>query len=457
MKKCPYRRSKRSYCVLDRAFSVLTILTILSLFLVLFPSYEWVATMASQLQRVIRSEAISTTISAIGVVGVAFGWLISRMEERIYNIRLADLVEAVYPRFFKSYVRKFILTALIGIYAGKADLFWPAFYAFLEVLVHFGFLIRVCYVFVIRSDYREQFAFSYYENEIVQANDRESVQSVLLNTADYTHMLMRKQHRYGKAKALINLWDKGLVKLIYRDGAASGQQIGELREEEVLDWHMATERYWTKQRDSVMNGIALSRYVWQTFLRGENESCARIEIIAPVLSEIRSDTRYMVRFCILIGLVQTLFGFHLGHEEGVVLEVRKLLDQDQQVISQELTLILAISLLVYRLQDRKDAENALYQLYIHMQTEVEGVILTSKQKSKTDNEMQNMLMLYTEWSARELLRIDMVSYMLRIGDELVDDEMRKKLYFTVGEKGYHAKMLIYFLDYIQYMKAIKTE
>lgn len=448
MEKWPNKRSQMGYCAISVTLSALTILTALSLLLVLFPASKRVTEMAQQLQQIIRPEAISTTISAIGVAGVVFGWLISRMEDRIYGARLADLVEAIYPHFFRGYVRKFIFSALIGIYSGKANLFWPAFYAFWEVLLHLVLLIRVCYVFVIRSDYRENLAFFCYEKEIFRAKDESSVRSVLLNTADYTHMLISREHRYGKLEKMVNLWECGLKKVICDNSALEGEQgISPYTRE--MTWDRATEGYWKKKNDGMMKGIALSKCVWETFLRGESEAGTRVEIVAPLLRTIRSDVCDPVQFCILIGLAQALFGFYMDHEEGVVLEMRKLLDDVRQDVAQNLTLILTIILLIYRLQNRKDAEKALYRVYIHMRSEIDSIVLMNK--------ADDVMMLYTEWSARELLRIDMVQYMLRISDELVDDEMRKRKFFNVGEKGYHLKMLVYFLNSVQYMAAVKTK
>lgn len=445
MAEWPNKKSALGYKVANVLIFTLSLLTLVSMVLSFKQSPVLIAKVARSLHGVLPPQGIGTIIGTIGLTGVVVGWLIARAEDHICGIRLAELVQSIYPHFFQYYFLLFMPVALIGIWASKIDFFWTTLYAFLEVLCHVCMLMRVCYVFVIRSDCRETLAFFYCKRvlQTLGESDKSSeIASILIKTADYTHMLLQKEHREDEGNHLIAFWLEGL-KLSFNL-------------EDTWSWDQAKEKYWNEKPDEIIKGITLSRNIWETVLQEEKDPRSRAKIISPLLNALsKSKSNSLTDCCILVGMIQKMFDIYLGHEADLVFELRSLYDEKHHEINKKLTLILATMLLVYRLQDQEDAEKALKTMYTHMRNELLESIHTLRSNPYDDS--AGWLMLYAEWFMRHTLKMNMHYYMLMITDEFVDNNSRHNRLFVLDEVGYHFKMLVELLNRLQNEENIKKQ
>lgn len=371
-------------------------------------------------------------ISAVGVTGIAVSWLISRVEDRICGVRYVDLLDSVYPKFFPNYFSIFIPTSLVGILAGNAGLFWPALWAFLGVIGYISLLMLICYLFVIRADQREVIAFKYYQDKLTESeNNQSEIQNILLNAADYTHMLMHKEHQNGSCKQLMELWKKGI------------DHMGK----DMICWNAVTNRYWEEEPDSVIQSIQSSRMLWATMLEGETDSYARLEIIVPLLTALRKEQSPGALIPILTGLSQALLDLHTEPVQ-VVEETAKLIRSLQQaddrlcetdIIPMTLTGSLAISLIVRRMIDSHLADDGLQRMCILLLPQLEQLVSSLY---KTEPSLVSLLFLYGEWSARRALHISLSRFLLWVDNLIVDNAVRYCSLFDPNEEGWHLKMLV---------------
>lgn len=209
----PYMQKNRGkhICCYNAAYIFVELccaLAVLSLVLCAWPACEPAFFLESLLSPLFQPEGIVGVVSLVGLSGAAFAWLISRTEDRICGVRMSVLVEWVYPNFFSLYFVLFIGLAIFALFMGTARMFWPAFYAFWGALASFMLLCRGCYLFVVRADLRESRAFEYYGACLAHGGDGGvSIRETLLNTADYTRLLLTKERRDATAKTA-QLWLK---------------------------------------------------------------------------------------------------------------------------------------------------------------------------------------------------------------------------------------------------------
>lgn len=177
----------------------------------------WVVALEQQLRKVFQPEAMAATVTLVGLPGVVFAVLISRMEDRVYGVRMSDLIEDSYHHFFRLYFFAFMVLSISAVLLGETGIFfWPVFYAFLGVLITFICLCWVCYVFLVRSDLREQLALNYYKKQFdCCAKDRATkgvgqqegsmLRQLFQNTAEYARSLLLQSH-CNRLQEVAQLW-----------------------------------------------------------------------------------------------------------------------------------------------------------------------------------------------------------------------------------------------------------
>ena len=428
------------YFILQWLLIVLLLLSIISVFLSFFPSCQAVLDIASRLSMIFQPQALSSAIGAVGVTGIVFGWLIAHAEDRICGVRYVDLVEWTYPNFFLSYFLLFIPTTMVGIFAGKAELFWPTLFSFLGVICHIALLIRVCWVFVIWSDQREKKAFSYYRKQMgseekSEIHNEQDIDKLLLKAADYTHMLIRKEHQVDKCNELLNLWVTGLNIILAKTRYSS---------ENSLCWDDLMIKCCMDEHDGILQCIQLSRELWDALLEGESTPQARAEVIAPLLSVIDTVTEAYARISILLGLIQVLLDEHIQLELAVE-EIAKLLKYKQQMkVAKELTGGLVAALMVHYIIEPEIAEEAIHRMYTLLRPQLGKLVedlCDFRAASETNNFWTGRLLFYGEWVTRNMLHISLNHYLLQVSDYFVDKSLRQNPLFDLCCEGWHIEMM----------------
>lgn len=211
-KKKPAQRGKPSqdstqsgfYPVCRWFINIMLILAAISFALCYVQSPDCVARLENSLRKLFPPAAMAAAAALAGLPGVIFSGLLSRMGERVCGVKMADLIQDRYPSFFPFCFGFFIALSLMAALAGSADLFWPAFYAFLGVIVAVGWICRVCYVFLVKGDSQTEIAFSYYRKKLRESREKTSgtgsdqdwkLRRYLLNTAKYARALLLQEHQ----------------------------------------------------------------------------------------------------------------------------------------------------------------------------------------------------------------------------------------------------------------------
>lgn len=111
--------------------------------------------------------AIKDVLGTIGLLAIVGGPLLGVTEQRVLGERIGTLVKWAYPSFFKFYFSLFIIATLMGIYAASVDKNGVAIaMALAAVLVGTGFILWVCYIFLIPGERRERLALTYYGDQL---------------------------------------------------------------------------------------------------------------------------------------------------------------------------------------------------------------------------------------------------------------------------------------------------
>ena len=194
------------------------VFAVISFFLCLFQAPAWIVKVENGLGKLFPPSAMATVAELAGLPGVIFSGLLSRLGDRVCGVKMPDLIQAKYPRFFRLCFGSFIILCLVAALAGSNNLFWPTLYAFLGVLAAIGCICRVCYVFLIKSNRQEEFAFGYYREELMDSrtclagdmpdkagafqkgkskdsNQDWRFRQTLINTAEYARTLLLQEHK----------------------------------------------------------------------------------------------------------------------------------------------------------------------------------------------------------------------------------------------------------------------
>lgn len=425
---------------------------ILSLLGSFIPARQEVAGLTALLGRFLSPQALSSVISAIGISGIAFGWFIVRAENRICGVRYVTLVEWLFPRFFRGYFFLYIPSALIGIFAGKRDMFWPVLYACLEMIFHTCLIISACFKFVVYSEQRERIAFAYYfDNLYTYSSASEGVnssdyQANLLMAAEYTHMLLQREHRRTLCVSMIRLWGASLW---------PGQDY---LLAQPLHWTDATKECWQGeqaccQSDTMVSRIEASHQVWTVLLENETTPERRAEIITALLSVLQPTENPKVRLPILLGLTQFLLQCNHKAEDAVEELARLVQRQECMVHEKELTGGLAAALMVYCcLPDTSWAEEGLQKLRIRLGPQIHALLQYRIRNRSAQDDTISCLFLYAECATRKFLHINLFRYLLWVNEWLYDPLWMPVSLFAMDKAGWQLDMLLYLLTDLQERK-----
>jgi len=204
------------------------ILTAVSFFLCLIQAPDRVMRLEHGLRKLLPPSSMAAVAELAGLPGVIFSGLLSRLGDRVCGVKMTELIQEGYPRFFRFCFGLFIILSFAAALAGNNDLFWPAFYAFWGVLVAIGWICRVCYIFLIKADSQEASAFRHYKKELMASRGRmaesgmekapasrkdgnEGVnwdwkfRQTLLNMAEYVRALLLQDHQ-DRLRGTARMW-----------------------------------------------------------------------------------------------------------------------------------------------------------------------------------------------------------------------------------------------------------
>lgn len=440
-----------------RAFwvaAVLLVLALVSILLSQISAHPWTARLTARLYNWLPPQAMSNTISAVGLAGTAFTWLVTNAERRVCGSRVAELVDWVYPRFFRLYFLLLVPHALVGLLAGRAGWFWPTLYSFAGMLLCIALLGRACYVFVVRADKRERYAFAYYTACLEAANDRkrialngpeggsipeeagrlrgaeQEIKGILLNAADYTRALIWEEHR-DVAGQTAKLWAAAFTP----------------REEQ--GWQALLARYNRNEEDSVLQNTELSKEVWAALLPTDCPQECWADGLAPMLGYVdaQAEKCHSAYFPILLGLVQFLEVKSYGDPCRLVQEMTLLLrGRYDTLLAQHLACAGLMTLAVAWLDGATEGVAGALALAGKSLWEALSQPLKPRPRELREPEVLDGLLLYAEWSARRARGMSLNRYLIQVHRLFVDDTRRRNTYFDMKEHAYRCAMLICFLQ-----------
>ena len=399
----------------------------------LFPALPAAAKINRILAPALGSVALGNLLHAIGITGVVFGWLITRAESRICGIAYTELVEWEFPWLFRGYFVVFLPSYLLGIYAsGHERLFWRTLFAFFEITCHVAVLIWACLKYVVNPLSRERAAFSYYHAQLKDTQTSEQIRSILLNAAEYTHMLLRREHRSACCGQMLDLW----IKSLQRDPSWLS-----------LTWEQAMEQPWSDAKPQphtgMMQNFALSRRVWVALLEGETTSASRAEVVQPLLEHlaarlesIESLAAAEIRIPILLGLTQHTLCCHVQAADAVD-ELAVYANGTQNAAQQQdLVAGLAGMLLVACCQwGRSQGEDALLRLRTRCLPQLNTLLRAHRARCSNQT---NLLLLYAQWAAMLEEQISLVHYALWVSSAM---EHLPPGWLDRSQPGWHLDLL----------------
>ena len=419
-----------------RLIRVLVLLLVCASFSLLFsaiPAWKPVAAIARFLTPFLGPEILNVIIHGIGITGIVFGWLITRTESRICGIAYTKLVEWVFPHLFCGYFFVFIPSYLIGIYAsGTPKLFWPTLFAFLEMLCHAFLLVRACLQFVVCPESRERAAFAYYRAQLTECRQQpENVLRNLLNAADYTHMLLRREHRSSCCASMMALWTQSLEPDPF---CLAG------------DWEQTMEQYWkadsAQTENAVLQRIFLCQRVWAALLEGETSPSSRAEVVSPMLAALSADAPPAVRFPILLSLTQLLLNCNPQLSDAVDEIAEYASPVQTPELGKDLAACLAGMLMVHCFfPDDNQARNALWRLRMRFRPQLNALILDRMALRDDQAHPIGFLLLYAEWAERTVLHIGLLPYVLWVDNQMRNLDLKRDALFDMSRPRWHLDML----------------
>lgn len=202
----PRRKQGKAYNTFYLIAEAMLVLSVISAVFGFIPPWKITTILEPLLAQVFIPRAMASVVSFIGFAGIVFAWMVSRVEDRVCGLRMYRIVTWAFPNFFGLYFILYLSLSIVVVYAGNASCFWPAFYAFIGVIVSLGLMSTVCYRIVIRSDLREEYAFDYCEECFRDAKgSQDQIKEVLLNVAEYARMLYITEHR-DISDRMVRLW-----------------------------------------------------------------------------------------------------------------------------------------------------------------------------------------------------------------------------------------------------------
>lgn len=375
--------------------------------------YRWEATpqvaeAEAWLRTWIVPGAIGAMVGLVGLTGAAFAWLITNAERRVCGTRMGDLVDWVYPGFFRFYFLVFAPLSLLGVYAGHAGWVWTCLYAGMGVSLGMALLARACYVFVVQAGLRENWAFDYYRSELKDAGSyvrkgarsaerRTRIEQILLNLADYARFLTLNNHRPA-GKRLVELW-MGAVRTscFYRGGV-----------DLCFDYLYGIP-------DGVLKGAELSQRIWDALLDQKDTPGQRRQILHGVLPHLCMDGEadLSAYIALLLGLLAHLEIATAGDAcplAALARETAAVAEGQPEALRRDLGQALAVFLAVAWLSGAPDALPAADQAWAHFgPPPVPG-----------ETEYAEALLLYAEWLARVRYKLPLDIYLFRLSGEPID-------------------------------------
>lgn len=180
----------------------------------LWPSPPFIKRLEEFLRVLFLPDAMAEVVLLVGLPGVVSTILISRMLDRLCGVQMSELVNSSYPRFFSLYFGVFLCLAIVGVLLGKADSFWPTFYAFLGVLIVCASLCRVCFALLIHSASQKKLVLSYYKGQFQECRQERScsghergykLRQLFQNSAEYARMILLQDHQ-DRLPEIVHLW-----------------------------------------------------------------------------------------------------------------------------------------------------------------------------------------------------------------------------------------------------------
>ena len=430
----------QQYRFLCKAMKILLLLVILTLVLSYIPAFVWVQRMERFVSKCISPKALAAAASTAGISSTVITWLIARAEDKICGARIADLIDSEYPDFFGCCFSLFLVHTLCCIILGNGELFWPALYSGIAILLFMCLLIRICYIFAIRADIREDIAFKYYSKECKRtSNTTVQRKAVLLHAAEYSRSSLIRDHNPSTMEHYLSLWKDVLSQLCKQNTATTSMQ---------------KDFYYRNQPDPTLEGAELSKEVWLTMMGIDASWPVQKQLILSSFESI-SDERYPAgpeRTALLIGLVSAML--------EVCDSSKKLIDRVQCLktdgcpawLFPELSCAMLMELLVIGMKTFSGVSEDEYTAFHYAANELWPDIYIAIRKQKDEHfSTLNDLLQYAEWAARREIHMPLNEYVFKVTDFFSDSNSSERL-VNMEDADYRIKMLACLYLSAEYLK-----
>lgn len=355
----------------------------------------------------LQPKAMATVVNLVGLTGVVLTWLISRTEDRILGVQMSGLIKWCYPHFFQLYFVFFILLSILTVFTGNIGLFWPCFYSFWGTLLAFSWLLRVCYLFVICSKYREDIAFKYHKKQLQhfqnENNCDDKILEALLNTAYYSRFLFEHQCRNYAHKS-IEIW------IAFLAGLKS-----DTRKKEIKDDFLEL----TEEENTLIKHSTLFCSAWEILLPRGINGFQDLTFLKSLLEELDKQS-YPIRnnesldctygrMVILLGLAQYLLECCKKKWDRTIESLCTLIyEEPENVAVHELICACATMFSVEWVCGSLKAQKALFMLSNNYVTIFEKMLINDE-----ENVSFAVYLLHAQWIARNTHQLSIAAYLLK--------------------------------------------
>lgn len=273
-----------------------------------FCRLPWLPDLVETMGTLWEIKALTSLVSAVGMTGVAFAWLVSAADREVLGVPIGRLIHFAYPGTYGFYCCVFLPQTALGIYAGNIGWSAAAVLSAMGVLLAVAHLLRVCYAILLNSEGREKLIYDYYDDQVRKVSLEGSgslgkIAVALQATALCAREQLLREYRF-RGRELLRMW------------CWSAQSVAPVRGQ-TTDIRKETLRnaFQNGTAHPEITAVLLMETCWQALLRDSKELAQRRLAIQEILLDMdckEEQTKTPAELAVLAGLVLALVELHRG-------------------------------------------------------------------------------------------------------------------------------------------------
>lgn len=414
-----FRKGKRNlYMNLQICSAVLLFLSIASFILGFIPASKVIMNLTKMISIILPPKSMSSVISIIGLSGTAFTWLITRSEDKVCGIRLADIINEECPMFFHSYFFLFVPSIIAGTYFSANELIWPTINDLICILLYLFLYGLICYRFVILDKNRIEHAYKYIMKQI---KTKEAGEEYLLKAASYTRMLILQEHEFSSSK---KFWEIA---------------FSVIKMDSYKNWAEVKRKYYTEELGAnVINNLNLAMSTWHELLDSAKLNADFLHITNSLLKEMTKPTEPVDLNIIQIFQVGLLLSLkQLATSEADFIEkvhiILKSFKEERYLCKSLACSTLMIEAIDWIVDPNRNKEN--------LEHCIERLSEFVLQISESDKNALEQILLYAEVSSRWYVSLPLEKYLYRLSETDLNEAGNVVSLFDLQSCRYRLELL----------------